>query len=358
MKKFVALLVALLCLLMGSALAAKKYSVELGKDVLSVSEDAPIAYAKAVNSGDVTDVNIGTAKDHNIKLELRNGELILTFKNVDFKSKAYGIVPPKGVPLTLRGVGTNSIYTAYESVYGNSKLTIEGSFESIFSQHSGIGVIYIGSGGTQPSVIVAKGAHIGDISSDSGNGGGIAVSGASSIGIVMNGRIDSIGGNGKPNSGLSCFTGVQVNGSIGSIKAYNNGIVASGGPVQINGSVGEIDSLVYGIYSGGEVKINAPLGPISVGNPYTMPATVFAKSGITLGSGVRMDGEIAKLRNEDGEYYSIVRSGDTVPCLDVQFVKAAAPATGDGMNIALWASLLTVSLIGIAVLSRKAKREY
>lgn len=84
-----------------------------------------------------------------------------------------------------------------------------------------------------------------------------------------------------------------------------------------------------------------------------------------LGSGVYIalpeNGKIAtkKLFTND-TYYTVVPSGEDTDATNVQFVKgaASAPATGDSMNIVLWASLLTLSLVGIAVFTRRAKREY
>lgn len=63
-------------------------------------------------------------------------------------------------------------------------------------------------------------------------------------------------------------------------------------------------------------------------------------------------------RIADVNWYNTVLNPNGTVSHSAQFGKiaTAAPATGDGMNLVLWASLLTLSLIGTAVFTRRAKK--
>lgn len=353
MKKIAVVLLALL-LLLGSAYAER---VQVCGVALDVSESSPVAYANATTpSGGMTDVAIVAAgQEHNITLERTNGELTLTLNNVTLKSAADAIYAES--TLIIYGEGANVIEsTGGSAIFCYNQLTLDGQFDSILGR---------GQQGIRATdkLVIAKDARIGDIS-----GQERAIYG-SQVSILIEGRIDSIGKNLKPWHGINAAVGndVKITGHIGSIDASRCGIFANShggsGDIRIDGTVGEIavsnsdKDQAYGIYAGGTLFVNNSVGPITVSSDSEIKASIHAGSGITLGSGVHIalpkNGEIAKLKSP----YSVVSPGEETPATKVQFVKThALPQTGDSSNLALWAALTAISVLGIAAVSRRAKK--
>lgn len=385
MKKWLVVLCLMLALLMGSALADTTYTVTITGVDFQVSANIPVAYAEATTSGDSTVISPSDASNYNIKLELSGNKLTLTLNNATLKSSVEATISYSGdLPLTIYGIGTNVIENSSSeesaaAIYCNNLLTLDGSFQSILGKGN-YGILANAFNYTQESrLVIAKGAHIGDISGKSTaidvGSPKVPISGRPNI--LIEGQIDSIGKNVKPEGGICSEYSVEITGSIGAIDATRTGIrtLRESGNIQIDGTIGNITvsntegASVAGIYTPAKIIINNSVGPIIASfepiNTYSSVQSIYAEKGIVLGSGVYIalpeNGKIATKKTFVNEtYYTVVSSGEDTTATNVQFVKgaASAPETGDSMNLVLWASLLTLSLVGIAVFTRRAKREY
>lgn len=322
MKKFVASLVVLLCLLFGSALAAEGRIVICGT-TCTVNETP--SYLKVSGSGAVSE---GTASSYNVKLQMQNGVMVVTFKNVNIQYNGKILYPTEyssTMPLTIVGEGKNTLKStadAQSTLSWFKDMELKGSFDTI----TGLDAVIYGDGN-----------------------------------ILISANIQSLGGS-ESHSAVYSTGDMTISGNIGRIQSGQNGLLAQEGDIQIDGTIGRID---YGegfmgicCLMNGKLTINNSVGPINVsGSTNGFEKAVTTRDGIELGEGISL-----LLPKNGGILYSnsryVVCDENGNATLIAQFGKPAAPATGDSMNIVLWASLLTLSLIGIAVLSRRAKREY
>lgn len=347
MKKIVASLVVLLCLLFGSALAEDVVNI-CGTEY-SVTT-TPRYFLVAMGSEPVeTGAN---ASNYNLKLVLENGVPTITLRNAYIETYS-GAVFSTESSLVIRGVGDNRLQTqavGYVSIRTGGDFTFEGQISGILNNRGKN--IYIDGNCT-----VAKGANIGLI--EGPNSFEMYIEGQ----LRVDGKIGSIG-NGDANECIFARKGLLLNGSIGEINCKQTGIIANG-DVVLNGSLGDINVKntaeavgdACGITTYSKLIVNHSTGLISVNNELPNLGAVQASKGIELGSGVRI------LQPKNGRFGSdagatVVMDADGFISPVAQFGKAAEPApeTGDGMNIALWASLLTISMIGIAILSKKSKK--
>lgn len=250
MKKWLVVLCLMLALLMGSALADTTYTVTITGVDFQVSANIPVAYAEATTSGDSTVISPSDASNYNIKLELSGNKLTLTLNNATLKSSVEATISYSGdLPLTIYGIGTNVIENSSSqesaaAIYCNNLLTLDGSFQSILGKGD-YGIFAISCSETQEGrLVIAKGAHIGDIS-----GKLIAISVENLIkpnnsrpNILIEGQIDSIGKKVKTESGIYSAYSLEITGSIGAIDAKRTGIrtLRESGNIQIDGTIGNI----------------------------------------------------------------------------------------------------------------------
>lgn len=319
MKKIVALLVALLWLLLGSALA-EETSIVICNETIAVSETP-----KYLNVSETGSVNPGTESNYNVKLQLQNGTTVVTFKNANIQYNGGNILSYAGssAPLTIIGEGKNTLKSTRDgwiTLNSMSNMELKGSFDTITGMDT---VIF------------------------------------SSNDITINANIQNLG---QPEShaAIQSIGGrITIGGNIGRIQTSQGGLLAQKGDITINGTIGQIDygEGHRGIWlQNGKLFINNSVGPIRASGSEVM--AVQSLGGIELGAGISLLlPKNGKIDQDQFEVYRVYDENGNISSI-AQFGKAAAPATGDGMNLTLWASLLTVSLIGIAVLSRKAKREY
>lgn len=335
MKKWLALLVVLLCLLAGSALAedtvnicGTEYSVTTTPRYFCVVGQLPVETGANENN-------------YNLKLVLEKGIPTITLRNAEIKVPSdKSAVFSTDSSLVIRGEGVNHLEataTNAVSIRTDGNCTFEGQIESI--RNNGGKNIYVDGNCT-----VASGAKIG------------AINGGSSSELYIVGQL-------------------TIDGTVGSIgEGKVEKAIWSKGNVVINGSIGEIQAGEFGIDSDGKVSINNSVGPISVSGSSETKLAVRAKTaadGIVLGKGVSMvepkNGSIRPMNNG----YTAVYNEKDEPSAKAQFVKAPAstvppaptvassvPKTGDDMNLVLWAMLLMLSVTGIAAFSRKAKKSY
>lgn len=372
MKKFVALLVVLLCLLMGSALALEDNIKISGT---SVTPSATPQYFQLTMTGNLMD---GSASNYNVKVEKGPSLIAITFKDVYVGSiQSADIVNYNGPSsVVIAGEGLNTLVHTdgkYNVIAVNNSLSLKGSFEAIYTYGAAaicssdgsvsieaniqnLGSEQTGSGVIAKDVIDVSG-HIGKIQAKQD-----ALYGMGGLEIDQKGRIDEI----QVGQTAIEAKSVRINGSIGKIQAGNFAIYVNTGDIVINGPIGETvvtglvdEGAIGGIHTHyGKLTINNSVGPINVsGSTNGFEKAVTTRDGIELGEGISL-----LLPKNGGILYSnsryVVCDENGNATLIAQFGKPAAPATGDSMNIVLWASLLTLSLIGIAVLSRRAKREY
>lgn len=375
MKKFVALLVVLLCLLMGSALALEDNIKISGT---SVTPSATPQYFQLTMTGNLMD---GSASNYNVKVEKGPSLIAITFKDVYVGSiQSADIVNYNGPSsVVIAGEGLNTLVHTdgkYNVIAVNNSLSLKGSFEAIYTYGAAaicssdgsvsieaniqnLGSEQTGSGVIAKDVIDVSG-HIGKIQAKQD-----ALYGMGGLEIDQKGRIDEI----QVGQTAIEAKSVRINGSIGKIQAGNFAIYVNTGDIVINGPIGETvvtglvdEGAIGGIHTHyGKLTINNSVGPISVSGNSDILSAVFAHNskGIELGEGISLlapkDGRIA-----DVDGYSAVLNPNGTVSHTAQFGTPVpeAPATGDSMNLVLWASLLTLSMIGIAVLTKKAKKTY
>lgn len=286
----------------------------------------------------------GSASNYNVKYQLQNGGIVVTFKNANIQSSAGILLNGNySVPLTVIGEGKNTLKSTgsgNNTLQSYNDMELKGSFDTIAAYENATGKVATGV------AIFSKGN------------------------IRMNANIQNLGQPESRVAMLSDYGGITISGNIGQIRSYQKGMTAEG-DIQIDGTIGRVNvtsdtgpldvtSDFCGIVSNRhKLIINNSVGPIELTGRRGGGKAALGYTGIELGEGISL------LLPKNGailysNYRYVVCDENGYISRVAQFVKAAAsaPATGDSMNIVLWASLLTLSLIGIAVLSRRAKREY
>lgn len=341
MKKWIALLVALLCLLAGSALAedvtvnicGKLYTVTTTPQYFLVDSD----YQPTTTGANET--------NYNLKLVLENGVPTITLK--DATIKALDAVFSTKSSLVIQGEGTNRLESkgkfcinvsgdctiasgakissisgaSFFDLYIGNKLTIDGEIGSIGNEseraitaitvfnNTAEGFILNGSIGS----ITAKNyginvmnngnatisGSIGSLSIKSSDGKGIAaIYAKNDVRITSTGRIGTLEVGTQATKGDTFAGGIvsesiQIDGTIKEIQSetYGLNLKSSRNKITINGTIGEVNAKESGIFSeGGEVCINNSVGPIKVSKD-GLSAVIVKKGGseaLVLGDGVSM----------------------------------------------------------------------
>lgn len=342
MKKWIALLVALLCLLAGSALAEDVTVNICGKPYTVTT----MPQYFLVGSDDYQPTTGASETNYNLKLVLENGVPTITLKNATIKA-------PEGVDavfftessLVIQGEGTNrleskgdycirvdgdctiasgakisSISGASSSdLYIGNKLTIDGEIGSIgnenerattairvlngnaegFFLNGRIGSITAKNYGIN---VMGKAEISGSIESlsikYSDGKGTAAISANDDVLITSTGRIGTLEVGTKTTNGDASVGGIvsksiQIDGTIGTIQSgtYGLNLKSDRNKITINGTIGEVNAKESGIFSeGGRVYINNSVGPIKV-SEYGLSAVMVKKGtsdALVLGDGVSM----------------------------------------------------------------------
>lgn len=190
--------------------------------------------------------------------------------------------------------------------------------------------------------------------------------------MTISGTIDQLG-NEFTDWGIfatDSFT-LSSTGRIHHIIANSCGIFSQKLGITIDGIIGDISisgtlRSNQGILSQGFITINNAVGPITVaGTNYSI--AVEARNGITLGDGIELLSPAGATLGSPGELFCIMdKNGE--PSAKAQFGRPApttaptvpvvpdVPATGDGMNLPLLTAMAMLSLLGVTLLWRKARR--